>query len=436
MNLVVVGLQWGDEGKGKLIDVLSPYFDIVVRFQGGSNAGHTVKSGEEIFKLRILPTGAVRGKMVVIGNGVVIDPKILSDEIDSLRKRGKHFQLRISDRAHIITPYQITLDGLREKQKGNQKVGTTKRGIGPTYSDKHARLSVRVCDFYQNGRNTQWELMESKSIDRLTRLHNEEQTPEMKTAFSDYKALMQGLSNSICSCSEFLLEAIDAGKRILFEGAQGALLDIDHGTYPFVTSSNCISSAAATGSGVPPSKIGDVLGIAKAYTTRVGTGPFPTELRNDIGRKLQELGNEYGTVTGRPRRCGWLDLVSLRYSIRLNGAKYIAITKADVLSGVKDVDICVAYELDGTEIRTLPACNETYEHLSPVYQTLKGWHAPANGNWSEIVDAGYENLPGELREYLHEIARYCGTKVGVVSLGPDRYDTVMTEDFEKDIIHA
>jgi adenylosuccinate synthase len=436
MNLVIVGLQWGDEGKGKLVDVLSSQFDVVVRFQGGSNAGHTVKVGDDVFKLRILPTGAVRGKTVVIGNGVVIDPKILTEEIRALQQRGKDFEIRISDRAHIITPYQIALDGLRENQKGDQKVGTTKRGIGPTYSDKHARVGVRVCDFYQNSRNSQWNLMESKSVDRLEHLHGEQQTPEMKTAFSDYKALMQGISRHVCNCSEYLLDAIDAGKRILFEGAQGALLDIDHGTYPFVTSSNCISSAAASGTGVPPSKIGDVLGIAKAYATRVGTGPFPTELKNDMGRKLQKRGNEFGTVTGRPRRCGWLDLVSLRYTVRLNGAKYIAITKADVLSGIKNPDICVAYELDGSETQTLPACAEPYERLSPIYQTLKGWPEPSNGNWKEIVDQGYENLPGELREYLDQIASYCGTKIGVVSLGPDRDDTIITKAFEEEVIYA
>ncbi|TFG14450.1 adenylosuccinate synthase [Candidatus Thorarchaeota archaeon] len=436
MNLVVVGLQWGDEGKGKLVDVLSQYFDIVVRFQGGSNAGHTVKTGDETFKLRILPTGAVRGKTVVIGNGVVIDPKVLAEETHILRQRGKDFELRISDRAHIITPYQIALDRLREKQKGNQKVGTTKRGIGPTYSDKHARLGVRVCDFYQNTRNRQWELMESKSIDRLKYLHNEEPTPEMMSAFSDYKVLMEGMSEYVCSCSEYLLDAIEDGKRILFEGAQGALLDIDHGTYPFVTSSNCISSAAATGSGVPPSKIRDVLGVTKTYTTRVGTGPFPTELQDDIGRKLQKRGNEYGTVTGRPRRCGWLDLVALRYTVRLNGAQYIAVTKADVLSGIEELDVCVAYEIDGSETYTLPSCNDSYDRLSPVYKTLRGWPEPKGGDWSEMIDDGYENLPGELRQYLEQAASYCGTEVGIVSLGPDRDDTIMTTAFEKAVKHV
>jgi adenylosuccinate synthase len=417
-SLVVVGLQWGDEGKGKIVDVLSERFDIVVRFQGGSNAGHTVVIGDVTHKFRIIPTGAVRGKSVVIGNGVVVDPKVLLQEIVSLKNAGVDVDLLISNRAHLITPYQIQIDGLREAAKGDKKVGTTKRGIGPTYSDKISRIGIRFCDFIES-EGEQWSLLESMSKSRIEKVHDSKvEGHALKQSFTES---VEKLLPHVGDSGEYLETAMKSGKRVLFEGAQGTLLDIDHGTYPFVTSSNCVSAAASTGTGVSFSRLDSVLGICKAYLTRVGTGPFPTELDDEIGQKMRERGKEFGTVTGRPRRCGWLDLVALNYAIRINGSQYLAITKADVLTGIDPLKVCVAYEVDGTKTKTYPASAQVLSKVIPIYEELEGWSEEIPPSSSLT---GFDVLPAPLKKYIDFIEKSTGSKVAVVSVGPDRADTI------------
>ncbi|TFG99094.1 adenylosuccinate synthase [Candidatus Thorarchaeota archaeon] len=429
-NLVVIGLQWGDEGKGKIVDVLSENFDIVTRFQGGSNAGHTVIIGEDVFKFRLMPTGAVRGKKVVIGNGVVVDPFVLVQEIEQLQSMGLTFDLLVSDRSHFITPFHILLDELQEKEKGNQKIGTTKRGIGPTYADKISRIGVRACDLINGMNATQWKILDETSSSRIQRLHEAEVDENTEKLLNDYSQALKQIMPLVGDASDFLNNAIDSGQRILFEGAQGTLLDIDHGTYPFVTSSNCVSAAASTGTGVSPKMLGSILGITKAYLTRVGAGPFPTELDNDTGEYLRTRGGEFGTVTGRPRRCGWLDIVALKYAVRVNGAEYLAVTKIDVLTGLDSVKVCVGYDIDGTEVKTIPASSETYSKVSPIYEQLDGWsELPGiSGNPDP-----YSSLPDSMMNYLGKIEKWTGSKVAIVSMGPDRADTIQVPGVLPDI---
>lgn len=420
-NLVVIGLQWGDEGKGKVIDVLSENFDIVVRFQGGSNAGHTVIVGDETHKFRIIPTGAIRGKRVVIGNGVVVDPVVLLQEIETLKTAGVKIDLLVSDRAHLITPYQIQIDGLQESAKGSKKVGTTKQGIGPSYSDKVSRIGVRFCDFVETI-NEQWDLLESTSKSRIEKVHESTIDDPSSTSKKSFSSIVQNLLPYVGDSGEYLETELNSGKRVLFEGAQGALLDIDHGTYPYVTSSNCVSAAASTGTGVSFSHLGSALGICKAYLTRVGTGPFPTELEDDIGLRMRDRGNEYGTVTGRPRRCGWLDLVALKYAIRLNGCEYLAITKADVLTGIDPLKVCVAYDINGTESKIFPASAKVLSEAVPIYEEMEGWSEEIQIH-SDLK--GLKSLPDQLQKYISLIERSTGSEVALVSVGPDRADTIM-----------
>lgn len=427
---MVVGLQWGDEGKGKIVDVLSMNFDVVTRFQGGSNAGHTVIIGPNVFKFRLMPTGAVRGKKVVIGNGVVVDPFVLVQEIDQLHSAGLDVDLLVSDRAHLITPYHILIDGLQEEGKGNQKIGTTKRGIGPTYADKLSRIGVRVTDLVSTEEQSQWEILEENSTSRVQKLYGCEIDEPTKKSLDEYHEVMNQITPLVGDASGFLNNAIDSGKRILFEGAQGTLLDIDHGTYPFVTSSNCVSAAASTGTGVAPNKIGSVIGIAKAYLTRVGAGPFPTELTDETGEMIQKRGGEFGTVTGRPRRCGWLDLIALKYATRINGAEFLAITKIDVLTGLDSLKVCVGYDLDGTKIETIPANSKMYSKVKPIYEEVSGW--------SKLPDLSNESnpyacLPDSMIEYLNLIEIWTGSKVGIISIGPDRADTIQVPGILPDI---
>lgn len=428
-NLVVVGLQWGDEGKGKIVDVLSENFDIVARFQGGSNAGHTVIVGDNIFKFRLMPTGAVRGKKIVIGNGVVVDPFVLIHELEQLRSAGLSIDLLVSDRSHFITPFHILIDGLQEKGKGKQKIGTTKRGIGPTYADKISRIGVRAAELIDGFGTTQWDILEETSIARVQYLYGVEVDETTKKSLDDYFQVLKQIIPLVGDTSEFLNSAIDSGHSILFEGAQGALLDIDHGTYPFVTSSNCISAAASTGTGIPPTKIGSILGIAKAYLTRVGSGPFPTELDNEAGEYLRTRGGEFGTVTGRPRRCGWLDLVALKYTVRLNGAEYLALTKTDVLTGLDSIKVCVGYELDGNEVKTVPANSEIYSRAIPIYEKLDGWSNLPTSDTSNP----YTSLPDSVLKYIDMIESWTGSKVAIISIGPDRADTIQVPGVLPDI---
>jgi adenylosuccinate synthase len=420
-SLIVVGLQWGDEGKGKIVDVLSEDFDIVVRFQGGSNAGHTVKIGEKLYKFRIMPTGAIREKKVVIGNGVVVDPIILLDEINALRKAGIKVKLLISDRAHLITPYHIQIDGLNEASKGGKMIGTTRRGIGPTYSDKVARVGVRFCDF-RDHTSDQWSSLEASSRSIIEAVHHADVDTQNGASIESFTSAVKSLLPYVGDSGVFLEKEMSAGKRVLFEGAQGTLLDIDHGTYPFVTSSNCISAAASIGTGVPFSKLESVLGICKAYLTRVGTGPFPTEVEGSVGLTIRDKGREYGTVTGRPRRCGWLDIVALRYAVRLNGSKFLAVTKADALTGINPLKICVAYDVDGEETTNFPAGATTLSNVVPIYEELEGW-TPDDQSLSDLESL--HDLPVQLQRYLAFIEKATNTQVKLVSIGPDRADTII-----------
>jgi adenylosuccinate synthase len=425
-SLVVVGLQWGDEGKGKIVDVLSENFDIVVRFQGGSNAGHTVIVGDQTHKFRIIPAGAVRGKKVVIGNGVVVDPPVLLKEIDELKRAGINVDLLVSDRAHLITPYQIQIDGLQEASKVDKKVGTTKRGIGPTYADKVSRVGVRFCDFVDN-MNEQWSLLESTSKSCIEKVHGSMVEDPASSSYDAFSLLVRDLLPYVGDCGEYLESAIASGQRILFEGAQGALLDIDHGTYPYVTSSNCVSAAAATGTGVSSSRLNAVLGVCKSYLTRVGTGPFPTELDDEIGAVMRDRGHEYGTVTGRPRRCGWLDLVALKYAIRLNGCNFLALTKADVLTGINPLKICVGYHINGVEVTSFPASVQVLSEAIPIYEELEGWSQEVKGSTGPD---SFEDLPDALVKYLNLIETYTKSKIALISFGPERTDTIVSPEIQ------
>ena len=434
-TLAAVGLQWGDEGKGKIIDVLSEYYDIVVRFQGGSNAGHTVIIGDKTFKFRIMPSGAVRGKTVVIGNGVVVDPRILLTELGDLERNGLPVNLVLSERAHIITPYHIQIDGLIEEAKGSSRVGTTKRGIGPTYADKISRIGLRVCDLLYDPTHA-WDQFERLTNERITRLYGASYVRSPDEVFQDLTTMVDKLAPYVADTGHFLVDAMQSDKHILLEGAQGTLLDVDHGTYPYVTSSNCVSGAAATGSGIPPTSIDAVLGISKAYVTRVGAGPFPTEIEGDTGVQIQERGGEFGTVTGRPRRCGWLDLVALKYATRLNGADYLAITKIDVLSGINPLKVCVAYDIDGTETTRFPATSGQLNQVTPVYEELSGWDDFSSADWSRMKTDGYDSLPSEIHEYLAYIEQYTGSRVAIISIGPARTDTIMVPDVADHITYV
>ncbi len=422
-TLVVVGLQWGDEGKGKCVDVLSEGFDIVVRFQGGSNAGHTVKIDKEIHKFRLMPTGAVRGKTVVIGNGVVVDPVVLLEEIGQLKEAGLEPDLVLSDRAHVITPLHVQIDSLQEEEKGKGRVGTTKRGIGPTYADKANRIGIRICDIVDSDSGALEHFFEISSR-RMARLHDSEPSVGVIELRKTLLKMIDQEGVRVCDSGEFIQEAILSNRRVLFEGAQGALLDMDHGTYPFVTSSNCVASAASTGTGVPMLLLDSVMGICKAYTTRVGEGPFPTEIDGEAGDAIRERGHEFGTVTGRPRRCGWLDLVALRYAVRVNGAKLLAITKLDVLTNLRPLKVCIAYDLDGIETRTLPASAIAYSQAKPIFEELDGWEQPEKP-WREVAEAGMESIPEEMREYLRFIEKQTSAEVAMISIGPDRSETVI-----------
>ena len=419
-SLIVVGLQWGDEGKGKIIDVLCEDYDIVVRFQGGSNAGHTVKVDETTYKSRIMPTGAIREKSVVIGNGVVVDPIILLDEIKAFKKAGIKVNLLISDRAHLITPYHIQIDDLSEISKGGTMIGTTRRGIGPTYSDKVSRVGVRFCDFRDRTKN-QWSVLEASSKSIIAKVYGAKVGTPNGTSLESFSSAVESLLTYVGNCGVYLENEMSTNKRVLFEGAQGTLLDIDHGTYPFVTSSNCVSAAASIGTGVPFSRLESVLGVCKAYLTRVGTGPFPTEIEGGVGLRMRDRGKEFGTVTGRPRRCGWLDLVALQYAIRLNGCEFLAITKADVLTGIHPLKVCVAYEIDGVDTTTFPASAKVLSEAVPIYEELEGWtcedHSLSN---SESL----QDLPLQLQRYVAFIEEVTSTKVKLVSAGPDRADTI------------
>lgn len=425
-NVVVVGSQWGDEGKGKIVDWLSERANVVVRFQGGHNAGHTLVIDGVTYKLSLLPSGVVRkGKLAVIGNGVVIDPHALVAEIDRLAEQGvdiSHNTLRIADNATLILSLHRELDGLREDAASTgTKIGTTRRGIGPAYEDKVGRRSIRMMDLV----NT--ETLPAK-VERLLTHHNAlrrglgQNEIAVDTLIEELMAIRDRMLPFIESVWLLLDKKRKAGERILFEGAQGTLLDIDHGTYPFVTSSNVVAGQAAAGSGMGPGSLGYILGITKAYTTRVGEGPFPTELNDDDGQRLGERGHEFGTVTGRQRRCGWFDAALVRQSVAVNGITGIALTKLDVLDGFKELKICVGYELDGKRIDYLPASQGAQARVVPVYEVMEGW------NETTVGARSWADLPAQAIKYVRRVEELIGAPVSMLSTSPERDDTILVTD--------
>ena len=424
-NIVVVGTQWGDEGKGKIVDWLSSNADVIVRFQGGHNAGHTLVIDGVTYKLRLLPSGIVRkNKISIIGNGVVIDPWSLMQEIEEIQSKGievNEKNLIISEAANLILPFHRELDEIREDFAGDEKIGTTRRGIGPAYEDKVGRRSIRLMD-----------LTSKKSLE-----------PRLETALLHHNAIRKGMNKDIFNIDELKKELLKIapmilkysqpvwkrideyrvqGKKILFEGAQGILLDVDHGTYPFVTSSNTVASSAAIGSGCGPHMINYVLGITKAYTTRVGKGPFPTELTNQIGEQLGIIGKEFGTVTSRKRRCGWFDGVLVRQTIKISGINGIALTKLDVMDELNEIKMCIAYEIDGKKIDYLPAATEDQLRVKPIYKSFDGWKSSTSGIKK------FDDLPKNAKIYIKEIEKFVQSKVVSISTSPERKDTILIED--------
>ena len=423
-NVAVVGVQWGDEGKGKVVDWLSVRADVVVRFQGGHNAGHTLVVGDQTYKLSLLPSGVVRGTLSIIGSGEVVDPWALLSEIEKIRGQGVIITpdvLKLAENATLILPLHSHLDKAREEASGSAKIGTTGRGIGPAYEDKVGRRAIRVCDL------TDPETL-ARKVDKLVLHHN---------------ALLRGLGATEVNAKEILDALLEVApkilpyasvvwqtlndirhtrKRILFEGAQGAMLDVDHGTYPYVTSSNTVAGNVATGSGVGPSQVGYVLGICKAYTTRVGAGPFPTELFDEIGEAIGDKGREFGTVTGRRRRCGWFDAVLVRQAIKVGGIHGIALTKLDILDGFKELKICTGYRLDGQIIQHLPALESLQPKIEPIYETLPGWDESTQGarSWKE--------LPANAIKYIRRIEELIEAPVALLSTSPERDDTILVQD--------
>jgi adenylosuccinate synthase len=420
-NVVVVGAQWGDEGKGKIVDWLSEQADVVVRFQGGHNAGHTLVIDGITYKLSLLPSGVVRSKLSVIGNGVVLDPRALLDELGRLEALGVKVppeNLRIAENTCLILPLHQELDAMRESGASSTRIGTTKRGIGPAYEDKVGRRAIRLMDLADPASL-------GNKIERLLSHHNALRRghgmPEVdgKALYADLCALAPKVLPYMDSVWLLLDRKRREGKRILFEGAQGSLLDIDHGTYPYVTSSNTVSAQAATGSGLGPSAIGYVLGICKAYTTRVGEGPFPTEQNNETGKRIGERGREFGTVTGRPRRCGWFDAVLVRQTVRLSGIDGLALTKLDVLDGFDELKVCVGYRLDGREIEYLPASEHAQAKAEPIYETIAGWSEVTAGARS------WADLPAQAIKYVRRIEELVGCPVALLSTSPEREDTIL-----------
>lgn len=417
---VLVGLQWGDEGKGKIVDMLSKDFDVVARYQGGANAGHTIIIDGKKTVLHLIPSGIFTQEIIcVIGNGTVIDPTALIEEIKLLEKDGIDLSKRlfISKDAHIILPYHKIIDAINESK--NDKIGTTKKGIGPTYFDKYARRGIKFSDFDNES------VLKDKIKKNLAYLISIfPESEELKvlnevTLFNELKSQYESIKNYFVQTHYLLNKMISEGKNILLEGAQGALLDVDFGTYPYITSSSPTSGGACTGTGIPPTVINGVIGIVKAYTTRVGEGPFPTELFDDTGKEIARIGVEFGATTGRPRRCGWLDLVALKYAVIINGVTEIALTKADVLDTFKEIKLCTDYELDGKVINTFPSNPFVLQNVKPVYKTFKGWNKSFNES------SKFEDLPLEFKEYVEFIENYVGVKIKYISTGPARKDIII-----------
>ncbi|MGO3606384.1 MAG: adenylosuccinate synthase [Pseudolactococcus laudensis] len=422
-SVVVVGTQWGDEGKGKITDFLSENAEVIARYQGGDNAGHTIVIEGTKYKLHLIPSGIFYPeKISVIGNGVVVNPKSLVKELAYLHDAGiTTDNLQISDRAHVILPYHIKLDQLQEDAKGDNKIGTTIKGIGPAYMDKAARVGIRIADLLDK------EIFAERLKTNLEQKNREftkmyEVDPiDFQDIFEEYYDYGQQIKKYVTDTSVILNDALDAGKRVLFEGAQGVMLDIDQGTYPYVTSSNPVAGGVTIGSGVGPSKISKVVGVCKAYTSRVGDGPFPTELNDEIGHQIREVGHEYGTTTGRPRRVGWFDSVVMRHSRRVSGLTNLSLNSIDVLTGLDEVKICVAYDLDGERIDYYPASLETLQRCTPIYETLPGWSEDITGV------RHLDDLPETAKNYVRRVSELVGVKISTFSVGPGRDQTNVLE---------
>src|ERR1051325_791899 len=428
MVIAVIGAQWGDEGKGKIVDLLAERFDIVVRYQGGHNAGHSVQVGEESFVLHLLPSGIVHeGKTCVLGNGMVIDPKAFFEEADRLSAQGIHVtpeRVKVSSRAHLILPYHRALDHTSEERLGNEKVGTTLRGIGPAYEDKAGRRGLRVADALVP------EVLRSRiernleDANRIIVAYGGEPA-DAESIIAETSAMVERLAPFICDTSHFLNQAASRGETILLEGAQATLLDVDHGTYPFVTSSSTAVGGALIGTGLAPKHLTGVLGIVRTYTTRVGEGPFPTEMLEseaELGQLIRERGREYGASTGRPRRCGWFDAFATRYAAEINGFTSVALTKLDVLDALDEIKVCVGYNLNDKKCESLPAVSQDLRRVEPIYETLPGWKSSTVG----ITDL--TELPPKAREYINFLSNHIGVEIGLVSTGPERSQTIIVRE--------
>jgi len=422
-GLAIIGCQWGDEGKGRIVDLLSNKVDMVVRFQGGDNAGHTVVKGNDEFKLHLIPSGILYPEVIcVIGNGVVLNPEVLIEELDDLESKGINTDnLRISSNAHLVMPYHIILDKAGEHRLGKSKIGTTHKGIGPVYADKALRMGIRTQDL-KDLKIFKTKLEESLKLNNkiIKRIYGLDPL-DMDEVFDKYRRYGKRISRYIIDTTSLVSEALDNNKKVMFEGAQGTMLDIDHGTYPYVTSSSTIAGGVCVGAGIGPSRLDEILGVVKAYTTRVGSGPFPTEDISKIGDYLREKGYEYGTTTGRPRRCGWLDAVILKYSIMINSIDSIALTKLDILSGLKKVKICTGYKYDGKVYDHMP-CHQTVLHkCTPVYEEYRGWSEDISGI------KNFEDLPRQARNYIKNIEKIAKVAVSMVSVGAERSKIIMRD---------
>jgi adenylosuccinate synthase len=419
-NLTVIGAQWGDEGKGKIVDLLTPRFSIVARYQGGHNAGHTVYVRGQKFVLHLIPSGILHaGVVCVIGNGVVVDPQALFAEVDELAGLGIDVsgRLFVSDRAHLILPYHRELDVLSEARRGERRIGTTSRGIGPAYEDKIARRGIRVCDLANPAVLEEGVRENVKARNRVIK----DTTLDWQQVYDQLLAFGERIRPWVVDVSVMLNAAIAGGKAIMFEGAQGTLLDIDHGTFPFVTSSNASAGGVCTGLGVPPKAVGTVLGVVKAYTTRVGEGPLPTELLGEMGNRLRESGQEYGASTGRPRRCGWYDAVAVRFSARVSGIDALALTKLDVLDGIESISLCTGYRCDGRVLDDFPADLKLLAGCEPIYEEMPGWSEPTRGAQS------YDQLPKAAQAYVRRLEQVTGVPAAIISTGSDREETIIRD---------
>jgi len=421
-NVVVVGAQWGDEGKGKIVDWLAAHFDIIVRYQGGHNAGHTVRVGGRRFILHLIPSGILRdGKVCVIGNGVVVDPEALLEEMAMLRREGVLVtpeRLLLSHRAHVILPYHRILEAVLERELGERRVGTTMRGIGPAYEFKYGRRGVRLGELCEPDLLREKLAFIAKPLNRVLGAFDAEPVnPQL--LYERYRELSEKIAPFVTDTVAYLNRAIAEGRTVLFEGAQGTMLDVDHGTYPFVTSSSASAGGAIVGTGVPPTRITAVLGVVKAYTTRVGEGPFPTELQDEVGRLLQQGGGEYGATTGRPRRCGWFDAFAVAYAVTLNGCTALALTKLDVLDPLPEIKICVGYRYRGRLLSEYPASCEVLRECEPIYETVPGWQTPTSGL------TRYEELPPKAQRYIERLSQLVGCDIPLISTGAEREEMIV-----------